>query len=54
MEFNIVEVICMKCAAKYEQKLDPLGNIYPINVYMCGVCASREIYVREDIKNAQE
>tara|TARA_Y100001951_G_C11247189_1_gene244102 strand:- start:834 stop:998 length:165 start_codon:yes stop_codon:yes gene_type:complete len=37
----------MKCAAEYMQKTDPWGNYYPINVYMCGVCSSREIYKKE-------
>jgi hypothetical protein len=37
----------MECAADYMQKTDPTGNIYQINVYMCGVCGSREIYKKE-------
>ncbi len=44
---NSVEVICMKCTAKYIQKIDPEGHTYHINMYMCGYCTSREIYVRE-------
>jgi len=41
------QVICMECAAEYMQKTDPTGNIYQVNVYMCGVCGSREIYKKE-------
>ena len=44
---SYTRVICMECAADYMQKTDPWGNYYPINVYMCGVCGSREIYKKE-------
>ena len=44
---NYTRVICMECAADYMQKTDPTGNIYQVNVYMCGVCGSREIYKKE-------
>ena len=41
------QVICMECAAEYMQKMDPWGNYYPINVYMCGHCGTRDIYKKE-------
>ena len=41
---SYTRVVCMECAADYMQKTDPTGNIYQVNVYMCGVCGSREIY----------
>ena len=44
---SYTRIICMECAADYMQKTDPWGNYYPINVYMCGVCGSREIYKKE-------
>ena len=44
---SYTRVICMECAADYMQKTDPTGNIYQVNVYMCGVCGSREIYKKE-------
>ena len=44
---SYTKVICMECAAEYMQKTDPTGNIYQVNVYMCGVCGSREIYKKE-------
>ena len=34
---SYTRVICMECAADYMQKTDPTGNIYQVNVYMCGV-----------------
>jgi len=46
-KMSYTQVICMKCAADYTQKTDPTGNIYQVNVYMCGVCGSREIYKKE-------
>ena len=41
------QIICLKCAAEYVQKLDPWGNYYHINAYMCGHCGSRDIYKKE-------
>ena len=44
---SYAQIICMKCTAEYVQKLDPWGNYYHINAYMCGHCGSREIYKKE-------
>ena len=44
---SYTQVICMECDAEYIQKLDPWGNYYPINAYMCGYCSSRDIYKKE-------
>lgn len=44
---SYIEVTCMKCACQYVQQTDPLGNYYPINLYMCGYCSSRNLHKRE-------
>ena len=44
---SYAQIICMKCTAEYAQRLDPWGNCYPINAYMCGHCGSRDIYKKE-------
>ena len=51
---SYTQVICMKCSYQYIQETDPWGNYYPINVYMCGHCGTREIYKKELTDNEVE
>ena len=44
---TFAHIICMECSFEYIQELDSWGNYYPINVYMCGHCGTREIYKKE-------
>ena len=44
---SYAQVICMECTAEYLQKMDPWGNYYHINAYMCGHCGSRDRYKKE-------
>ena len=40
-------IVCLECSHQYVQQLDPWGNYYPINTYMCENCSSKEIYKKE-------
>ena len=44
---TFAHIICMECSFEYVQKLDPWGNYYPINTYMCGHCSSRKLHKKE-------
>jgi len=40
-------IVCLECSHQYVQQLDPWGNYYPINTYMCENCSSKDIYKKE-------
>jgi len=46
-KMTFAHIICMECSFEYIQELDPWGNYYPINTYMCGHCSSRKLHKKE-------